>query len=405
MTSTPDPRPGEVPAEGAPIFRKDLEKERDSRRERLTRLGGEADALFPGEPLAELRTDIKDRSFNVPQFGPHHNEGMFMDTHLERILAAIQDIKTGRFPDAVPSDARGWMQEVVTGNERTLAMYTFLHDISKPDSLTIKYTDGHSVEPAWNEWVAMLPEGVNGDPVKLDAFCREQGITGISYFQKGKGAKHGSMGAERLAALREAIGIPQTVLTAINHHEVAYQFQNVAIKTYEKYFGDLSEEEIKWVVTASYIDTMGSLNEQGQPDLSNFRAMVDTVHNYRVIQQVKAALQPDGQVLEGLDPKKAEKAILSLINEKTRFAEDPASMEVRLKQECRFSVYDSAKLEASLGALVLTSQIDEGTKVAILALIDSTTGRLSEAGFSAIRGKLGKANRLVNEALSAAEIK
>lgn len=404
-TTKPTSGPDEAPAEAKPVFQKDLEKERDTRPERLARLSGEVDTLFPGEGLAELRTDIKGRSLNVPQFDPHHNEGMFMDTHLERILANIQDIKAGRFPEAVPSDARSWMQEVVTGNERTLAMYTFLHDISKPDSLTVKYADGRSIEPSWDEWVAMLPEGVNGDPVKLDAFCREQGIIGISYFQKEKEKQHGHMGAERLAALREAIGIPQTVLTAINHHEVAYQFQSVAIKTYEKYFGGLSEEEIKWVVTASYIDTMGSLNEQGQPDLSNFRAMVDTAHNYRVIQQVKDALQPKGQILEGLDPKKVAKVIQSLINEKSRFSEDSDSMKEHLKKECRFSVYDPNKLEASLSALVLTGLIDDGTKVSILALIDPSTGRLDEAGFGPIRGKLGKANRLVTEALSAAEIK
>lgn len=406
--SNPTPEQTDITTDAVPtvpptpqnIFTKDTQRESLTRNDRLKTLTTQVDQLFPGEKLAALRANIT-RSFSVPQFGPYHNEGMFMDKHLELILANIQDVKQGKFPDSVPQEARAMMQEVASGNERTLKMYALLHDISKADSLTIKYANGVAVEPTWDEWTATLTPEARNDPREFEDFCHVQGITGVSYFQKEKGNKHGEMGAQHLADLREDMGVPQTVLTAIKNHEVAYQFQKVSIKTYEKYFGDLNEEETKWVITASYIDTMGSIGEQGSPNLSNFIAMVDTVYNYKTIKQAKTAIETSPDT----DPKKVEKAIDALRKQEVRITEDANTLIDRLKQECKFSTYDSTKLGASLDALVATNQIDGNTKDGILACLDHQTGRLNETALTAIRGKLGKVNQMIKEALIDAERK
>lgn len=379
-------------------------QEAETQRERRERLSAKVEQLFPGEKLKGLRENIIERSFNVPQWGEYHNEGMFMDTHLDTILQNIQDIADGKFPETVPAEVRGWMQEVVQGNQNTLEKYTFLHDISKADCLTIKYADGHVEEPTWDEWAARLPEGVQGNPEALKQFCESNGISAVSYFQKDKDRKHGGVGADELRPLQDVMEVPGTLLTAIDKHEVAYQFGGVNVGTYEKHFGTLSEEEKRWAVTASYVDTMASLRKDGKPDLSNFLNMVNTMHNAELVKQVGLALQAYTETNTGvLDQRKVDQAVQALRGQKTVIAESLEAVFAKLQKECAWSVYDLGKLADNLEALVVSGQIPAETKQTLLECIDPSTGRLDEGKMSAVRKQLGKKNQVVTQALEAAK--
>jgi len=79
------------------------EIERDSRHERVTRLRVMVDGLFPGEENLRLREKIN-ASFDVPQYGDYHNEGIFMDTHLALILDNLQALRQGEVPDNISED-------------------------------------------------------------------------------------------------------------------------------------------------------------------------------------------------------------------------------------------------------------------------------------------------------------
>lgn len=119
-------------------------------------------------------------------------------------------------------------------------MYTFLHDISKADCLLLKYTDGQKKEVTWEEWQSGLPPEAKTDPRAMKEYCDRQNIESISCYHKD--AKHGESGAEKLKPLQEKLAVPPKLLTAIEKHEVAYQFSKVDTKAYEKHLGSLSEE-------------------------------------------------------------------------------------------------------------------------------------------------------------------
>lgn len=378
------------------------QQEGASRPERIQRLSSQVDDLFQGEELEPLKDDIKQRSFNTPQHGEFHTEGVFMDTHLERILATIDDIENGLFHPMVPEDLRPQMQQVVRDNKRSLQMYAYLHDISKPDCLAVKYEDGRREEISWDDWQSRLPEGVNGNPVAMRAFYKQNGINGIGYVhQETQNGQHGKVGVSRLSQYGDSLPVPPVLLTAIERHEVAFQFQNISVKTYKKYFGELSDEERIWAITASYTDTMSSIRQNGEPDLSNFRFLVDSANNYQQIEKVEKVLKQ----VEGLDQNKVTQEIQSLINQKSRIEELPEAIAAKLSKECKISQYDKTKLESSLSALVLTGQIDETKKLFLLEAIDDESGQADKESMKAARKTLGKANQLVQAALSDSEIK
>ena len=372
-----------------------------SRPERIQQLSSQVDELFQGEALAPLREDIKERSFNVPQYGGYHCEGILMDTHLEKILKNLDAIKAGDFHEQVPEEIHGKMQDMVQSNKESLKMYAFLHDISKADCLTIKYDDGRREEVSWKEWQSKLPEGINGDPTKMMTFFVENNISGFSYFHKNAKKKHGQDGVDKLETYSDALEMQPIILEAIKKHEVAYQFQNIKVKTYRKYFGDLTELEKLWVITASYIDTMASIRDDGNPNLDNFRCMVDSANNYEKIKILERALNQETD----LDQKKVNKVLRDLNNQNTRIEESSEELIERIKQECQASRYDKTRLESTLASLVVTNQITEDAKNAILEAIDEQTGTINEQQMRKVKKTLRQANRIVQEALNDCEIK
>lgn len=81
-------------------------EEAASREARLERLRGQIERLFPLESTPEtVRSAIED-SLDVPQWGKYHNEGIYMDTHLDRILEVIDEMRAGEFPEEIPEYMR-----------------------------------------------------------------------------------------------------------------------------------------------------------------------------------------------------------------------------------------------------------------------------------------------------------
>lgn len=382
--------------EKGPLSPEDLAKkqelakqEAETRGERLEKLRAKVAELFPNPEQAKLRAEIE-ASFDVPQVGDYHNEGMLMDTHLDGILSSIQAMAEGAFqwPADMPESTRRILEETVKKHRQSLERYTFLHDLAKKDTLRLSFSeqtpDGAKAEDVaytWAEWQALVPEDVRRDPAKLLEFMQGQGqarkIVGISYFHQtgdktpsgGKvedGKKHGEAGSTAIRGLGET-GTDELTHTAIANHEVAFSFTAPNVDTYEKYFGGLSEEERDLVMVASFVDTMSSLRLDGSADASNFLALAVSRFNAEALKGLAEQLAKD----EKLEKKKVESALLAL--KKAGKPIDAAAELARLSKECRPTEYDGAKLKVMLAELagkgVLTG--DEATEVEALILANN----------------------------------
>ena len=178
----------------------------DTRVNRVERLRAMLLEHFPGEEKRELREQIE-TSFQVPQIGEHHNEGVFMDSHLDLMVQTIERVKQGGFPEELSQATREVLSRAATRNAKTVHRYVLEHDISKKDCLTIKFGETERIM-TWDEWQVLLSQSESGqkaqtgDEDALRQFSQEQGITSISYYQEGEGEHekraHGKVGADYL---------------------------------------------------------------------------------------------------------------------------------------------------------------------------------------------------------------
>ncbi len=287
-----------------------LAQEKFERRKRVERLTAHVERLFLGEKLASLRGDIA-TSLKVPQRGDYHNEGMYMDTHLDRILGVIADLYEENLPESLSPELVQILHDAAGINEdqqeqatrrRSLERYAFEHDISKKDCLTLKYPGGLEKTITWEEWEALIGEELanNPDPEKLSKWFNEQQIEGISYYQKTEDGmkQHGDMGADKLTKT-EDLSEDARVLSAIRHHEAAFRFTKVNSRLYKELLGNLSEEDRNWAITATFTDLMGSLRTTGKPDLLCIENLLHSKYNYDLISQLEEAIQADA-FLQGL---------------------------------------------------------------------------------------------------------
>lgn len=362
------------------------------RTQRIGILSTRVQQLFPGEDpqTIELRKQIEE-SFRVPQYGPYHNEGMFMDSHLELILQTLEKLKRGEFPEEIPASIRSTLQSVAIQFSDVLERYTFLHDISKKDCLTVKYNNGPSKEFTWEEWQAQFTDETKNDPVALRAFCEAQGIKTISYYHSGEGGQHGITGRKALESLGYT-GVPAPVLTAIEKHEVAYQFTGINPDTYKKHLGGLSPEERDLALTASYLDTSASLTQNKRPDYSNFVALVHSRHNFEIITAAETALTKD----MNLDQQKVAKAFADLRKSKERLADSAEDIIRGLEKRCKPTQYDPDKLREKLAPLIAASTITEAEADEIAASV--LAGRASDIG-----KRFGKKMKEIGPVLKASE--
>jgi len=335
----------------------------DTRQARVDRLRARVQELFPGEQARELRENIE-RSFLVPQVGDYHNEGMFMDSHLDLIERNIEDVAAGTFPDEVPVFARDRMRRAVARDPESVRRYVYLHDISKADCLTIKFGEEGRVM-TWQEWTAMLSadadgaQAIQGDEEALRRFVEKNGISGISYWQEGADGKrqHGDIGAGELRAA--GLVADPVMLAAIETHEAAYQFADgkedeeglirARADRYRKIFSEMSEEARDFAMLASYVDTMASLRPDGKPNLTAFRALAASREKFESLQVLEGRFQGG----TGLDKQKFQRAWASLKDSHDPLSADQINAaEQRLRQEAKLASYDLEKLAAGVQSLV-----------------------------------------------------
>lgn len=332
----------------------------------------------------KLAEDIK-KSLSTPQIGENHNEGPKMDAHLKLILENLRKIAMHQFPeelDAFPEIKAILTDVVMHGSAAngenvllnpSLVDYALMHDLEKPNCLSLKF-DGRKdkVEITWEEWQGIE---ARGEPYSyIDQDGKESPISAISYFHqsKGKEGTHGYRGAQKITVL--APEVPKTIVDAINKHEVAYQFTRVNAATYEEHFvkPGFTEEEQKFILAASYIDTMSSLKKasDGQtlkPDLSNYIFLVRSRKNYLLI---KKAMD------DGLKFRENE------LNSKKKSDQDLTYEElvaIALKDEVKKTL-DLADFEANLAALVNEGAITEEDKILVLQSVAKSEAEYNSLG-------------------------
>jgi hypothetical protein len=324
---------------------------KENRRQKLDRAVQEV-----GEKYPELKERIV-RSLETPQIGEYHNEGPTMDYHLGLILDNLENIKNGEFDEAagLNEELRETFKSAVvkrdpeTGEEKVndvLVDYAILHDIAKPDCMTLKVEgEKKGIEIAWERWQNIKAAG---EPYQIDG----KPIKSISYFHASEetAGQHGNKGAKSL----EGKNIPPEIVVAISKHEVAYQFPKINASTYEEHFvkPGYSDEQQKLILVASYIDTAASLRVNGKPDFANFNFLVRSRENYLLIRKfMERGLPYRENDLNAL--KKQDKVLTETDLEKLIVKEEK---------------YNTAVLAEKLGELVVAGTITGEEKEAIVSL-------------------------------------
>jgi len=294
-----------------------------------------------------------EKSFATPQLGKYHNEGPQMRSHLELILKTLHDVANGRFHEKLPTYLQEKFQRLaVTEGGKSLNQdlidYTFFHDLAKPDCLTLKCEgDKQSTDITWEQW--------QKDADTTGKMFQGRPIVSISYFHRSEGAmgQHGNKAANML----KEEDISPVIVNAIKEHEVAYQFSKINPKTYKKHFVDtgFSPHEQDFVLLASYIDSMGSLDQNSKPFMDNYYYLIASRNNFTLIERYKKEHENE----------LSERDIATLITS----IEDVATV---FKTE----KYDLAKVETLLEGEVSEGHLTSEDVANVLHLLDVNPRRL-----------------------------
>lgn len=253
------------------------------------------------------------RSLITPQTKIYHAEGPRMAHHLALMVATIGKLEKKQFDPAADPASRELIYSALfqtgpDGKERLdekLISYIFLHDLAKPDCLTLKSVreeedkkgkpktiTNKQKEIKWEEWIAL--ESANPDQEKIiiprDPEDKEDyPLTDVSYFQASGsvGGMHGPVGAGMLQKVNE---IPEIVRTAIENHEIAVQFNSLQADKYREFFGKFSDQQQRFIIAGSYIDIVSSLRKtrEGQVvNLTGLNNLIKARNNYLLLERFK----------------------------------------------------------------------------------------------------------------------
>lgn len=348
----------------------------------------------------DLRTEVE-TSFRVPQYGPYHQEGDFLITHLQLVLAALEDMRRGEFHPAVSPKLRPELTRVANAYANLATLYVLLHDIDKMNCMTLIYADGTEKVVTWAEWQKLvgdypLAEMIQrGDEGALDDFCEDRQITQVSYFQKTEGGArmHGKIAADRLRAHGD---IPEIICKAIDTHEIAYQFAGrggINLPLFRKVFEGMSDDELAFALLVNLADEMGSWGESG-PDITPFVLLAETATAARKFAEVETRLRGTAK----LDGQKLDKAIAALFKATDAFRNEDAGQAFdRIVAECKIPSYSEPRLHEVLQPLVTSGVL------AAELLEPLVTGLVANGAIpSEVGKKLGKANQAVRTAIAGA---
>lgn len=381
-----------------------LAAETASRSERLRVLSEIVDKVFPAPEVSDIRAEIKE-TFSLPQFGKYHNEGVFMDSHLALILKTIEELRSGIIDPLVPEDVGEILRVTARSFHSELQRYTFLHDLEKPSCTTIVFKSGEKREVSTREAYAIVPVEDRADCQRAYAAIEEQEIEKISYHHEKGERVHGPVAAARLGPRQAELGLSEVFMRAIALHEIAYQFTSGRADTFRRYFSALSADEQACVLTASYIDLKGSLQPDGQSDLSPFIHLLRAMKNHQTIAYIET--QKNLGALGGdIDQGKYQKYLAQLLKRDDVIADSLDEACRKAFQECRVSRYNRPLAVNKLSALVGDSISQKQCEGIIECFVgDGDIAILDSTRFSALRSTLGKANAAINKALQEAELR
>ncbi len=341
-------------------------QEQDSRPERLERLRGYISTLFPEKEQQNLREQVEE-SFNVPQWGKYHNEGLLMDTHLALIIERIEAIAAGsenadKALEGLKPAIAVRIKNAITSNREMILRYTLLHDLEKRATIGLnkKNEKGKRVTEnmSWEEWQKILAQ--YPDPSSLRTYFQEQKIESIGYHDHG----------EKGAALSENIGIDARIVKAIRFHELGF---NADAKTKTLRSREpIESDDIDFIVAVNFLDQSSSLREDGTSDVSMILRVERLIENIRTIQAIEILHKE--QDLSGYDAEDVKKAIDNLEKRSddgerlTNANEERASILAANK----LKNVDSEKLKSKLQALISAKNLTVENDI-IQAILDSIT--------------------------------
>ncbi len=280
------------------------EHEGVTRQERVKRLEKYIDELFPGEQHVSLRDQIRE-SFNVPQWGEYHNEGLFMDTHLDltvqRIEAICGDETTSKNAlEGTTLTMAAQIKRAVTSDREAVLRYAFLHDLEKRNTLGFNGKDKKGKRETkavgWADWQKILAE--HPDPVSLRAYFQDLKIDSIGYHE------HGNKGAD----VSSSFGIDERIAKGIRFHELGFQKDVKTGKIRSR--GAVDVGDIDFIIAVNFLDQSSSLRTDGNGDTKAMLRVEQMLYNIGVIQAVEILQQ--GTDLSKHDAEDIAKAVKGL---------------------------------------------------------------------------------------------
>lgn len=221
-----------------------------------------------------------------------------MDSHIELIMQHIDAVEQNDFSEGLSETTKETMQRAVRTNKAHVERYALLHDISKPDCMTLKFSNPESAKQlgldsaespvSFEMWTQLLQQSelgqsvLQGDESALKRWCEQHGLKSISYYQKGK--MHGETGANALHDME--LGIDPMTIIAIKHHEDAFQFTATDVQRYMSCYRGVPEAGRDYALLGSYVDSMASLLKSGVPDLTDFEHLANSREKLDVLSEI-----------------------------------------------------------------------------------------------------------------------
>lgn len=266
------------------------------------------------EPLREaIRATL-----DTPQWGPDHNEGLRMASHLGCIDNAAEEIVAGTFhyesiglPPEQTVAVHELLERTIRAHRTETEEYINLHDLRKLDCMNAELADGSQRVFTMEEWRAITADA-SGDDERVRTRLRELGIAKIGYRQSkditgGEERDHGPEAIRYLEDLSRAhwdvavyCAERKLILTGVANHEMHFQVfpASAAAKHYsEKIAKRFSEEEAEFILTVCFLDIAGSKSSDGASDYSGFRNMLEARESFRAIETFRTARESSGRPL------------------------------------------------------------------------------------------------------------
>lgn len=312
-----------------------------------------------------------------------------MSAHLKMMFRAMELVSIGNFHPKILESLNPEILEayknIVKEGPQGIQIFILLHDIAKPDCLTLTYDNSRKVEVTWEEWCGMF------DGEDLAKFCKQEGIKQISYFQEGR--SHAKIGADLIGEYPEQ-SIPDWVKKTIELHEIGFLFgdrKGINIPLFDKNFGEWEKHHILLFMLCIYIDLMSSHNENGKPDIKPLLLLAESYEAWQKLTQLQERLEST----ERLNDKMVEKALISLRKAKDAFREEDVDQAYeRIVEMARLPEVNEKQVREALAKAIEEGLSEELVK-AIVADITSQ-GKLSrETG-----KQLGRFNKTVRPTLA-----